>query len=358
MSALPVLLLDGHNDALLALERVTREGRPADFFAGVEGMHLDWPKARAGGFAGGFFACFVPPDLAQDAVARDDVIVTEAGWEVPYAAALDPSYARGVAVRLVARLLELEAASGGRLRIARSAAEVEDCLRDGAIAAIPHLEGAEPIDPGLDLLHVLHAAGLRSLGLVWSRPNAFGHGVPFRFPSTPDVGPGLTEAGRRLVRRCNALGVLVDCAHLNERGFWDVARCSDAPLVVTHAAAHALTPTARNLTDAQIDAVGASGGIVGINLSVSDLREDGRDDPDVALGRWVAHAEHVAGRIGVEHVALGSDFDGASVPIAVGDASGLPRLLDALVDARWTGSERRALAHQNWLRVMRATWGA
>src|SRR5204862_5975253 len=113
----------------------------------------------------------------------------------------------------------------------------------GTIAAILHFEGAEPIDSQLNALEVFYRAGLRSLGLVWSRPNAFGEGVPFRFPSSPDTGPGLTAAGRELVRECNRLGILVDLSHLNERGFWDVADVTTAPLVATHSNAHALSAT-------------------------------------------------------------------------------------------------------------------
>ena len=107
-----------------------------------------------------------------------------------------------------------------------------------------HLEGAEPIGPRLDELEVLHAAGMRSLGLVWSRPNAFATGVPFGFPGSPDQGPGLTAAGRALVRACGELGVLVDVSHLNERGFWDVAELGDAPLVASHSGAHVLCAVA------------------------------------------------------------------------------------------------------------------
>src|SRR4029079_204990 len=111
--------------------------------------------------------------------------------------------------------------------------------------------------------------GLRSIGLVWSRPNAFAEGVPFRCLSQRATGPGLSDAGRDLVRACNRLGILVDLSHLNEAGFWDVAALSDAPLVATQSNAHALSAATRNLTDAQLDAIGKSGGVVGINFAVS-----------------------------------------------------------------------------------------
>ncbi len=165
----------------------------------------------------------------------------------------------------------------------RTAGELAACLEEGVLAAVLHIEGAEALDPNLDTLYLLHAAGLRSLGITWSRPNAFGCGVPFRYPGLPDIGPGLTEAGERLVTTCNQLGILVDVSHLNEKGFWDVARLTDAPLVATHSNAQTLSPSARNLTDKQIDAIGESGGIIGINFHVSFLREDGRRNPDTPL---------------------------------------------------------------------------
>jgi membrane dipeptidase len=208
----------------------------------------------------------------------------------------------------------------------------------------------------LDALYVFYEAGLRSLGIVWSRPNAFGYGVPFRFPSSPDIGPGLTDAGQELVRTCNGLGILVDLAHMNEQGFWDVARLSDAPLVVTHAAVHALCPSPRNLTDRQLDAIGETGGVVGIVFHVGFLRADGREDTDTPVTEIVRHIDYVAERIGVDHVAIGSDFDGAFVPEEIGDATGLPRLMVALRHRGYDDAALRKFAHENWMRVLRETW--
>ncbi len=216
------------------------------------------------------------------------------------------------------------------MRIARTAGDLDGALADGVLAAVLHLEGAEAIDPDLEALDLWHAAGLRSLGPVWSRPNAFAHGVPFAFPSSPDTGPGLTPAGAALVTRCAQLGIAVDLSHMNEAGFWDVARLEAGPLIASHSGCHALAPSARNLTDAQLDAIGASGGLVGIVFAVAFLRADGEEVAATPLETIVAHARHAADRIGCDHVALGSDFDGTTIPDALGDVTGLPRLLDAL----------------------------
>src|SRR5207248_6447205 len=133
--------------------------------------------------------------------------------------------------------------------------------------------------------------------LVWSRPNAFAWGVPFEFPASPDIGPGLTEAGRELVRACNRLGILVDLSHLNEAGFWDVASLTDGPLVATHSNAHVLCPSTRNLTDRQLDAIAESGGIVGVNFGVGFLTDEGSNDPAAPMTEIVRHVAVIAGRI-------------------------------------------------------------
>jgi membrane dipeptidase len=219
-----------------------------------------------------------------------------------------------------------------------------------------HLEGAEAIDPGLEALELWYAAGLRSLGPVWSRPNAFAHGVPFAFPASPDTGPGLTTAGRRLVRRCAELGVAFDLSHLNEAGFWDVARLDEAPLLASHSGVHALCASTRNLTDRQLDAIASSGGLVGIVFAAPFLRADGADDADTPIAAIVAHVRYAADRIGVEHVALGSDFDGATMPDELGDVAGLPRLIDALRADGFAEDEVRAIAWDNWRRVLARAW--
>ena len=176
------------------------------------------------------------------------------------------------------------------------------------------------------------------------------------WPSSPDTGPGLSDAGRALVRRCAELGILVDLSHLNEAGFWDVARIAPGPLVASHSGAHRLCASSRNLTDRQLDEIRASGGLVGIVFACPFLRADFADDPDTPLELIAEHARYVADRIGVEHVALGSDFDGATIPAELGDVSGIPKLLDALSRSGFGPQEVEAIAWSNWRRVLQAWW--
>jgi membrane dipeptidase len=219
-----------------------------------------------------------------------------------------------------------------------------------------HVEGAEAIDPEFYALESFHATGLRSLGFVWSRPNIFGEGVPFRFPHSPDTGPGLTDAGRELVRACNQLRIMIDLSHLNEKGFWDVATISDKPLVASHSNAHAVAPATRNLTDRQLDAIRDSDGMVGVNFAVYFLRPDGAGEADTPLEVVVRQFDYLVERVGIDRVGFGSDFDGALIPSGIGDASGLPRLVEALRAAGYDEPSLRKLTHENWIRVLRATW--
>ena len=349
-------IIDGHNDVLLSLYLPERNSGRSFFERGEKG-HLDLPRAREGGFAGGFFAVFVPRDPADPEPEGPRRIELETGgYEIRVDPPLKLDYAQRVSLALIGRLYRLERESAGQVRIVRGSKDLARCLDDGTLAAILHFEGAEAIDPDLEALYVYHAAGLRSLGLVWSRVNAFAYGVPFKFPHAPDTGPGLTDAGKRLVRACNELGIMVDLSHLNEAGFWDVARITRAPLVATHSCVHAISPGTRNLTDKQLEAIGASGGVVGINYNVGFAREDGRPNADTPLALYARHARYIADRVGVEHVALGSDFDGAQMPTALGDAAGLPRLLDALREAGFDEPALAKIAHENWQRVLRVTW--
>ena len=347
-------IFDGHND-LLGLLPDSKEVH--SFFSRSDQGHIDLPRIQEGGMGGGFFAVFVPSHSTTKDYPRAGLTGMQTAYDIPLPPPIDLAHAQEITIRGMATLFRLEAESAGQIKVVRTADEVEACLPKGILAAVLHLEGAEAIDPDLNALQVFYQTGLRSLGITWSRPNAFAHGVPFRFPHSPDTGPGLTDAGKELVRTCNHLGILLDVSHLNEKGFWDIEKRSKAPLVATHAGAHALCPSTRNLTDRQLDAIGTSAGVVGVNFHVAFLRQDGRLE-DAPITEIVRHIDYIADRIGIGHVALGSDFDGATMPQELGDVAGLPKLLDAL---RSNGYDDRALekiAYKNWIRVLSETWKA
>ena len=346
-------VFDGHNDVLLKLWSAAGEGKdPIAMFTTGCGGHLDLPRMRQGGMGGGFFALFVPnADLALP--AEEDA---EDSYAMPLPSQISQAQALQVSAAQAGILIGLERA--GALQIVRSAAEIETCLAEGQLAAILHMEGVEAIDPEFRALDLFEAAGLRSLGPVWSRSNIFGHGVPFAFPSSPDTGPGLTDHGKALVRECDRRGILLDLSHLNEKGFWDVARISGKPLVATHSNAHGICAHSRNLTDRQLEAIAESDGMVGVNLATGFLRADGRMGPMETLDELVAHFRYLVERLGEDRVGLGSDFDGARIPAPIGDATGLPALREALEQAGMGGALLEKLCWKNWTRVLRATWGA
>ena len=339
-------VFDGHNDALTCEDQ-------EDLATGRRGGHLDLPRMREGGMRGGIFAVFTPsPEEHSGRRSKSGA----GAYREPLAAPLAPGAAAAHATAAAGRLLRLE--EQGQVKMARTVADLDAAFDDDASppVAVLHLEGAEAIDSELEALDRWHAAGLRSLGPVWSRANAFAYGVPFAFPASPDIGPGLTAAGRTLVARCAELGILVDLSHMNEAGFWDVAGLEAGPLVASHSGAHALCAASRNLTDVQLDAIGKSDGLVGIVFATPFLRRDFADNPATPLALIAEHARYVAERIGPRHVALGSDFDGATIPAELGDVAGLPKLLDALRGVGFGADEMEAICWHNWRRVLSAWW--
>ena len=344
--------IDGHNDVLSKIAGSNAPDPLALFDAGTHDWHLDRPRMKAGGVLGGFFAIWGRSEC--DATDYDE-LMSSLEYDVPLPDELPQEVAMQRSVRLASYLIQLD--QRGALHICRDAADLRRTCEAGEIGAIMHMEGAEAIGPDLLALDLFYAAGLRSLGPVWSRNNIFCDGVPFRFPASPDTGGGLTEIGRTLVVRCNELGVLVDLSHMTEAGYWDVAKTSDAPLVATHSCVHAICANARNLTDAQLRAVADRGGVVGLNYAAQFLRPDGQRDPDVSLDLVLAHLDHMIDVMGEDSVALGSDYDGATVPNGIDGVEKLPALLNAMEVHGYKRDRITKIANANWLRVLTDTWG-
>ncbi len=342
-------IFDGHNDVFLRLWLKKTATGAVDFVDGDGEGHLDLPRMRVGGMAGGFFAIFSPPE-PDDPHDDEDM-------NPPYAGALS----QGKAARSANGMLDLRDAivvrAQGAVSLCTSVGDIETAIAKQSLAVITHIEGAEAIKPDLSNLQNFYDRGLRSLGLVWSRPNVFGVGVPFRFPSSPDTGRGLTTEGETLVRECNRMRIMVDCSHLTERGFWDVVRVSNAPIVATHSNAHFVSTSSRNLTDEQLKAIGASGGMVGLNFATGFLRADGRWTSDTPADVMIRHLDHMIACAGEDCVGLGSDFDGARIPGFIKDATGLLALVAAMEKAGYGAALIEKIAWRNWMRVLRLTWG-
>jgi membrane dipeptidase len=347
---------DGHNDFLLRL--MMNADRREDLWLGDTGEgHLDLSRMRRGGFAGGMFAIFVPPKSSgppPDFMA----LTADPPYEIPLPPLMRHDQAQPVALQMAGMMHWMARTAPNEFALCRSAGDVRRAMTHGAIAGIMHMEGAEAIDPDLDALYLFHDMGLRSLGPVWSRPTIFGEGVPMSFPGTPDIGGGLTERGRALVQLCNRLGILIDLSHLNEKGFDDVARLSDAPMVATHSNTFAHSQSPRNLTDRQLAQIRETGGIVGLNYATSYLRADGRSFPDIGWDDLLRHMDHLITQLGEDHVGLGSDFDGCVVPDGIGDVTGVQCLFDVLSRHGYDDALLARIARDNWLNCLDRTFKA
>ena len=334
-------IFDGHNDALSRLW--CSGGDPVATFARDEG-HINQPAAKAGGFGGGLFALYSPQTRARFNFAGFR------GGSMPLAAPMEqgPALQSVMAEIGIARRLH----DTGALTLCTTVPQIEAAMDAGGIAAVLHLEGAECIDRELLVLDALHALGLRSVGPVWSRPTIWGDGVPFGYGRDGDTGPGLTDNGRRLVARCAELGMVVDTSHLTMKGFWDIGAMG-LPLVATHSNAWDLCQTTRNLTRAQMRAVGESGGMVGLNYATVFLSAQGWESGRATLDDCLRQLDALIEGAGEDHVGLGSDFDGAPLPDGLPSCAALPALLDAMRAHGYGEALVEKLAAGNWLAFLR-----
>lgn len=316
-----VPIIDGHTDFVLNLIKTKR-----NFLEELDTGHVDLPRARRGGIGAMLSAIYIPNDYL-------------------------PQHALIETLRGVDLLKRTIAASQGEMELIRTYGQLVDCLDRGVFGAILHYEGAEAIDPDFAVLRLSYELGLRSLGLTWSRPNIFADGVGPR-----NEGRGLTGLGKELVRQCNEMGVLIDVSHLNEPGFWDVIETSTRPIVASHSNARAVCDHERNLTDEQIKALAKNGGLMGLNYAVGFIVPGARSGADVSLSAMVDHIDHVVDLVGIEHVALGSDYDGATVPDVVGDAGRVQSLIEELARRGYDDAAIARICRDNWLRVLKAVW--
>jgi membrane dipeptidase len=314
-------IIDGHTDYLLSL---THTGR--SFLEESTVGHVDLPRARKGNIGAMISAVFLPSELL-------------------------PTHALIETLRAVDLLKRTVAASDGQMELIRGYDQLVSCLDRGVFGAIMHFEGAEAIDPEFVVLRLAYELGLRSLGLVWSRPTIFAEGV-----GPENHGQGLTGLGRELVKQCNSMGVLIDVSHLNEPGFWDVIAESSKPIVASHSNARAICDHERNLTDRQIKELAKNGGLMGINYAVGFLVQGAKSGSEVPLSVLVDHIDHIVNLVGIDHVALGSDYDGAGVPEALKDAAHDWAIVEELSRRGYDDDSIAKICRDNWLRVLKEVW--
>lgn len=346
-------VFDGHNDLAGPLRRgeslEDRDGRG----------HLDLRRMREGGLNGGIFAVFVDPDPElPDPVGRTLDGVRR----------LRETLAAHSEIRLI-----ISASDAAEVADAAEAAAAAEVRSPSPIGALIGVEGGYAISDDLAAVDELFELGMRCLTLTWKEPT--------RWADAAGGGPhgGLTDFGRRLVDRLQELGVLVDLSHASDDTTRDVIDHAERPVVASHSGMRALAPLPRNLPDDLLEAIAATGGLVGISFfnghldaefeaRCAPLRERDFDDTEdlalavleevgtLPLSRLVEHVDHATRLVGPDHVALGSDFDGMwAPPEGLKDCARLPELSAALADAGvFDENGLRTFLGANWLRVMSA----
>ena len=319
-------IFDGHNDTLNR-KYSSHPLTGFDFLKDNPGMCIDLPKARAGNLAGGIFAVYTSGEKLSQEQAEE------------------------TAENIRNDISEIERRSEGRFILCTSSGEIQEAIDQDVFAATFHFEGAEPIMADLSNLEYWYQKGLRSIGITWNRENVFADSIKPAFGNLPDKGKGLTDAGKELVRQCNKLGIMIDMSHLSAAGVCDVLSISEKPVAATHSNPWRLCNHPRNLTDDQLKAIAENGGVVGINFYTRFLSPTGELENKLTLELITGHFKYIADLIGVHHLAIGSDFDGAGMPDCLSDASKLPGLVTALAGAGFSTDELELIAHKNWLRV-------
>jgi membrane dipeptidase len=283
------------------------------------GGHVDVPRMRDGGMGAQFFGLvsvpFAPRMRGLARIIHDQIDV----------------------------LVETIDRDPGALRLVRSADEVEQCRRDGVVAALLGIEGAHALEGDIDRIEAFAQRGVRYLGLLHFSANEAGFPAYGRGRSDTD---GLTRWGHDLLRRCEAAGVLVDLAHINRKGFLDACAAATRPPIVSHTGVLGAFDHWRNIDDAQLRAVADKGGVIGVIFCPRYVGGDG-------LSAVVHHLCHILDVAGEDAPALGSDWDGFIVPTReLCDPRGLPLLTDALLRAGVPERTIGKILRGNVLRVL------
>ena len=293
------------------------------------------------------------PDLRAGEVTT--VLATVASIE-------DSRYALGA----LAHWLALERESSLPFRIARSAAEIEAAHEAGDLAVILHFQGGDPIEADVNLLDAYHALGVRVMQPTYNARNRLGDGCLERANS------GLSKLGRAAIARMNELRIAVDVAHVGRRTSLDVIEASSAPVIVSHGNACGVYESRRNLTDEQITAVAASGGVIGVCAFPGFVSA-----ADADLGQLLDHVDYLAGLVGAEHVGLGMDFSVETeedydyfgyeedtyprppwvYPPGIAGFTDIRNIGDGLARRGYSTEQIGGIASGNFLRVLREVWG-
>ncbi len=308
-------IIDGHCDTV---HRFISGTGSYDFTRYNKEGHIDLPRLRQAGVKLQFFALYIEPDYKPIGAVRRCMQL------------IDGYY------RTVGRVQ-------ADLQTILNISHLHEAMNSNRIAALLSVEGGEALEGDLAVLRVLFRLGVRGLGLTWNQRNQLAVGV-----GEGIKGDGLTSFGREVIREMNNLGMIVDLAHINEKGFFEAISLSNRPVIVSHANARVLCDHPRNLSDSQLRALSENNGIIGLSYYPSFIH---RESP--SLEKLLDHFVHVATVAGVEHLGFGSDFDGIDKTInGLDDVSCLHHLVDGLISRGFTPKETEQITSENYLRVL------
>ncbi len=332
--------------------------------------HISLDKARRGGLGAEFFSIWVDPDTNQGHFARHTFDLIDSVYEQ---AARHPD----------------------RMMMAFSVADIERAHREHKLAALMGIEGGHSIENDMHLLRDYYRLGVRYMTLTWSNTNEWGDSSGDINDPKVEHHNGLTDFGKQVVLEMNRLGMMVDISHVADKTFWDAIAVTKAPVIASHSSARALTDAPRNMTDDMLRAVAKNGGVVDVNFFsgfvdedywkavqaqskdeqaavqkfIDSLKAEGKPvryiDVDRIEREWTAkiprpplkdlidHIDHIAKVAGVDHVGLGSDFDGVSgaTPQGIDSAADLPKITQALLDRGYSEADIKKILGGNLLRV-------
>ncbi len=292
---------------------------PIDLSQENPDMHLDIPRMKKGGLNLQFFAVYIEPKFKPSGA----LMRTLQGFDA------------------FEQVLE----SSPEVIKITSYEDVLKAKEKNATAGLLAIEGGEALEGSLSALRMLYKLGLRAIGLTWNQRNRIAEGV-----GDCVSGGGLSSFGRDLIAEMNKLGVIVDVSHLSPAGFWDVLEYSSKPIIASHSNSRAVCDHPRNLYDDQIKALAENGGVMGMNYCLPFVK----DSDHVTVEDMLDHVDHIVKLVGVNHVGLGSDFDGISAsPKGLENVSTIPNFTQGLVDRGYTDEEIVKILGGNYLRVLK-----
>lgn len=226
--------------------------------------------------------------------------------------------------------------------------EILKAHQGGKIAAMLSIEGAEVIEANLGVLRMLYRMGVRMMSLTWNWRNELADGV-----GEKQSKGGLSDLGVKVAKEMEKLGMVIDVSHLSDSSFWDLIEVARTPIMASHSNCRAICPVPRNLTDDQIKAIAETDGVVGMNFASSFVHRE-----KATLERLVDHIDHVVQLVGVEHVGLGSDFDGITfTPEGLEDVTKIPNITKTLVSRGYPDEDIKKILGENHLRVFKKVLG-